>query len=311
MVSHDLGGSGLRAPGSWLQVASRVRLALRSLPMLRWFRDASRAASRGCVSCCCWPWASRRQATASPDPTSTCLRLVVHDAAAHAFSTGSTQAPQGADMHCVLCHLNRTVRVPTVVAYREAVGLRQAACLARSGHASRVGFPGRRTAPSVSARFPLVAVTGTHCGAMGRPATPQALQRKPVAVLRAPLRARVLGHRSGDARDPRRAVVRGRRSRSVLWGKSCVLLYLLPSCSVDGRRARRRAAASMASAQSLSGRLVNSLSGDPIAGAVVEVEGQRRQTTSGADGSFTFDGLPPGTYHLSCARRATRRGARR
>ena len=56
--------------------------------------------------------------------------------------------------------------------------------------------------------------------------------------------------------------------------------------------------ASMASAQSVSGRLVNSLSGDPIAGAVVEVEGQRRQTTSAADGSFALDGLPSGTYHL-------------
>ncbi len=44
------------------------------------------------------------------------LRLVVHDEAAHAFSTGSTQAPTAGDMHCVLCHLIRTVRVPTVVA---------------------------------------------------------------------------------------------------------------------------------------------------------------------------------------------------
>jgi hypothetical protein len=44
------------------------------------------------------------------------LRLVVHDEAAHAFSTGSTKAPHGADLHCVLCHLIRTVRVPMVVA---------------------------------------------------------------------------------------------------------------------------------------------------------------------------------------------------
>jgi iron complex outermembrane receptor protein len=57
-------------------------------------------------------------------------------------------------------------------------------------------------------------------------------------------------------------------------------------------------AASMASAQSVSGRLVNSLSGDPIAGAVIEVEGQRTRATSAADGSFALDGLPNGTYHL-------------
>ncbi len=56
--------------------------------------------------------------------------------------------------------------------------------------------------------------------------------------------------------------------------------------------------ASVASAQSVSGRLVNSLSGEPIAGAVVEVEGQRRQTVSAADGSFALDGLPNGTHHL-------------
>ena len=46
------------------------------------------------------------------------------------------------------------------------------------------------------------------------------------------------------------------------------------------------------------GRLVNSLSGDPVAGAVVVVEGQNKQVTSAADGSFTLEGLAPGTYHL-------------
>jgi iron complex outermembrane receptor protein len=49
----------------------------------------------------------------------------------------------------------------------------------------------------------------------------------------------------------------------------------------------------------LTGRLVNSLSGDPIAGAAVTLEELRRVTTSGADGAFTFDNVPPGTYHLS------------
>lgn len=49
----------------------------------------------------------------------------------------------------------------------------------------------------------------------------------------------------------------------------------------------------------LSGRLVNSLSGDPIPGAVVVIEELRRQVTSGADGTFTIDNVPAGTYHLS------------
>jgi iron complex outermembrane receptor protein len=49
---------------------------------------------------------------------------------------------------------------------------------------------------------------------------------------------------------------------------------------------------------SLAGRLVNSLSGDPVGGAVVVVEGQNKQATSAADGSFTVEGLAPGTYHL-------------
>jgi iron complex outermembrane recepter protein len=46
------------------------------------------------------------------------------------------------------------------------------------------------------------------------------------------------------------------------------------------------------------GRLVNSLSGDPVKDAVVVVEGQNKQATSAADGSFTVEGLAPGTYHL-------------
>ena len=49
----------------------------------------------------------------------------------------------------------------------------------------------------------------------------------------------------------------------------------------------------------LSGRLVNSLSGDPIPGAIVQIDELRRQTTSAADGTFAFDNVPPGRYHLS------------
>ncbi|MEQ1574594.1 MAG: TonB-dependent receptor [Vicinamibacterales bacterium] len=49
----------------------------------------------------------------------------------------------------------------------------------------------------------------------------------------------------------------------------------------------------------VTGRLVNSLSGDPIAGATVQIDELRREATSGPDGSFTFDNIPAGTYHLS------------
>ena len=49
----------------------------------------------------------------------------------------------------------------------------------------------------------------------------------------------------------------------------------------------------------LSGRLLNSLSGDPIAGATVQIDELRLTTTSGADGAFVFNNLPAGTYHLS------------
>ena len=49
----------------------------------------------------------------------------------------------------------------------------------------------------------------------------------------------------------------------------------------------------------LTGRLVNSLSGDPISGATVQIDELRRTTTSGADGTFAFQDVPAGTYHVS------------
>jgi len=49
----------------------------------------------------------------------------------------------------------------------------------------------------------------------------------------------------------------------------------------------------------LSGRLVNSLSGDPIADATVQIDELRRQVVAAADGTFTFNDVPPGSYHLS------------
>jgi iron complex outermembrane recepter protein len=49
----------------------------------------------------------------------------------------------------------------------------------------------------------------------------------------------------------------------------------------------------------VSGRLLNSLDATPLAGATVQIDELRRQTISGADGTFTFDNVPPATYHLS------------
>src|SRR5262245_34594546 len=49
----------------------------------------------------------------------------------------------------------------------------------------------------------------------------------------------------------------------------------------------------------LSGRLLNSLSGDPIPGATVQIDELQRQVMSGQDGAFRFENVPPGTYHLS------------
>jgi len=49
----------------------------------------------------------------------------------------------------------------------------------------------------------------------------------------------------------------------------------------------------------LSGRLVNSLSGDPVASATVQIDELKQQATTAADGTFRFDAVAPGTYHLS------------
>lgn len=49
----------------------------------------------------------------------------------------------------------------------------------------------------------------------------------------------------------------------------------------------------------VSGRLLNSLSGEPIAGATVTLEELKRDAVSGADGMFSFENVPPGSYHLA------------
>jgi iron complex outermembrane recepter protein len=49
----------------------------------------------------------------------------------------------------------------------------------------------------------------------------------------------------------------------------------------------------------LSGRLVDSVSGNAVPGATVQIDELRRQARSAPDGTFAFEGVPPGTYHLS------------
>ena len=49
----------------------------------------------------------------------------------------------------------------------------------------------------------------------------------------------------------------------------------------------------------VSGRLTNSLSGEPIPKAMVQIDELRRGTVSDEKGEFTFDNVPPGMYHLS------------
>src|SRR5687768_13200673 len=54
-----------------------------------------------------------------------------------------------------------------------------------------------------------------------------------------------------------------------------------------------------AQAVTLTGRLLNSVSGDPIGGATVQIDELGRQTVSASDGTFAFNDIAPGVYHLS------------
>lgn len=75
--------------------------------------------------------------------------------------------------------------------------------------------------------------------------------------------------------------------RSLVLAPLAALVLVWPSVALAQQTAR------------VSGRLVNSLSNDPIPAAVVVLEELRRETRSAPDGTFTFDALPPGTYHVS------------
>jgi iron complex outermembrane recepter protein len=48
----------------------------------------------------------------------------------------------------------------------------------------------------------------------------------------------------------------------------------------------------------LDGKLVNSLNGELLAGAAVVIDEVKREVVSGPDGTFRFENLAPGTYHL-------------
>ena len=83
--------------------------------MLQWFR--TRLVPHRAVACvlllAMGLWAQGHGLAGADEHV---LRLIVHDENAHAFSAGSMKTPHGVNMHCVLCHLIRTVRVPTLVA---------------------------------------------------------------------------------------------------------------------------------------------------------------------------------------------------
>ena len=86
---------------------------------------------------------------------------------------------------------------------------------------------------------------------------------------------------------------------------------LFSACAVLATALSFSTGAAAQAGGAVSGRLVNSLSGDPIPGAVVVIEELRRETTSDASGNFTFPNVPEGTYHVSVRARAIRRAAAR
>ena len=85
--------------------------------------------------------------------------------------------------------------------------------------------------------------------------------------------------------------------RTFLLAALCAAALALPSiCTAQSGAAQSATAQTGAR---FSGLLVNSLSGDPIPAATVQLDELRREIQSAADGTFSFDNVPPGTYHLS------------
>lgn len=75
--------------------------------------------------------------------------------------------------------------------------------------------------------------------------------------------------------------------------------WMVRACATGVALLLAAAVAAAQDAAALSGRLINSLTGEPLGGATVEIAELRRQVISAADGTFTFDNVPAGTYHLS------------
>ena len=74
---------------------------------------------------------------------------------------------------------------------------------------------------------------------------------------------------------------------------------LFRACAVLTAALLLASAAAAQTGTSLTGRLANSLSGDPVGDLTVTIDELRRETQAGADGTFRFDNVPPGEYHLS------------
>ena len=68
--------------------------------------------------------------------------------------------------------------------------------------------------------------------------------------------------------------------------------------------------AAIAKAQDINGQVVDKLSGQPIIGAVVEIDGNKERTVTDIDGKFSFSGLKKGkkyTLFIRYLKSATKR----